>query len=117
MTLLLIGIGGFLGAIARFALSQSINRWFSSFPMGTLFVNWLGSGLLGLLTGISIPESEKLLCEIGFLGALTTFSTLHFEVLQMTKQQSNRWTLLYLLLSYGLGLLLAYGGLLLGSHF
>lgn len=116
MTLLFIGIGGFLGAIARFILSQWINRSFSSLPVGTLFVNLLGSGLLGLITGAAIPHHEQFLYGVGFLGAFTTFSTLNFEVLQMLKQQSKQWSLLYLLLSYSLGMLLAYGGLWLGNE-
>lgn len=116
MTLLLIGIGGFLGAIARFILSQWINRSFSSLPVGTLLVNLLGSGLLGLITGAAIPPHKQFLYGIGFLGAFTTFSTLNFEVFQMTKQQLKYRSWLYLCLNYVLGLLLAYGGLWLGNE-
>lgn len=116
MKLLFVGIGGILGAIARFTLSQWINRRFSSLPVGTLFVNLLGSALLGLFTGVAICQHQQLLLGIGFLGAFTTFSTLNFEVLQMSQQQPKRWSLLYLLLSYGLGMLLAYVGLWFGYN-
>jgi CrcB protein len=86
--LIYIGIGGFLGAIARFLLSRSIGEYFPNFPYGTLMVNVLGSLLLGFI-GYSIlysraitPELRNLI-NIGFIGAFTTMSTFAFETVRI----------------------------------
>lgn len=83
---MLVGTGGFLGAIARFLLSRGVHQAVDTpFPLGTFLVNMSGSFLLGAL-GVVVsqrmaPESEamRLGLGIGFLGAYTTFSTLELE--------------------------------------
>jgi CrcB protein len=83
---LLVGIGGFLGANARFVGA----RWFDSlaetrFPLGTFVINISGSFLLGLLgalvsqTVFRDSDAIRLALGVGFLGAYTTFSTFEFE--------------------------------------
>jgi len=83
-TALAIGSGGFLGAISRAYLSLLVNRLFPhSIPFGTLFVNLIGSLLIGILFAtfehISISQNTKMLLTTGFLGALTTYSTFAIE--------------------------------------
>jgi CrcB protein len=86
MSYLLVGIGGFIGANARFVLGQLVGRLFESrFPLGTVVINISGSFLLGVL-GVIVaqrvsPQSEamRLALGVGFLGAFTTFSTFEFE--------------------------------------
>lgn len=85
MHLLVIGVGGFVGAIARYA----VDGWVStlvrgSFPWGTLVVNVSGSLLIGLLFASMteralIPAELRAPLMIGFVGAYTTFSTLALE--------------------------------------
>ena len=111
----LVVVGGFLGAICRFAISQWFTRRVSSFPIGTLMVNLLGSFLLGWITGNNLNESWKLLFGTGFMGAFTTFSTLKWESVQMANNEEKRKCFLYIALSYSLGILFAYIGYLLGS--
>lgn len=80
--LLYVGVGGFLGANARYVLTVVLNeRLTRQLPIGTTFVNVTGSLLLSLFlvwaqrrVGI-VPESAKLLIGTGFFGAYTTFST------------------------------------------
>lgn len=79
--MMLVAIGGFFGAIARFWISNGLNK--ISFPFGTLLVNVLGAFLLGLLIGSGADENSRLLFGTGFLGAFTTFSTWLFEVKEM----------------------------------
>jgi len=80
--LLLIGVGGFFGAIFRYIISGIVPVKFG-IPTGTLAVNLIGSFILGFLLYSSlsapIPAEYKLLIGTGFCGALTTFSTFSYE--------------------------------------
>jgi CrcB protein len=83
---LLVGVGGFLGANARFILARGVGTLFETkFPFGTFVINISGSFLLGVLGALvsekMVPNSEamRLALGIGFLGAFTTFSTFEFE--------------------------------------
>ena len=105
-TLLLIGLGGALGAISRYWISKLNAKLV--FPVGTLFVNLFGSFLLGFVWGRFEGETIFLFAGIGFLGALTTFSTLHIE-LEMLSKKRVVW-LSYLVTTYLGGILLAYLG-------
>lgn len=83
-TVLAIGTGGFLGAISRVYIVHLSNKHFSyDFPVGILFVNILGSFLIGALFAIfsvyTIGDSFKSFLTAGFLGALTTYSTFAIE--------------------------------------
>jgi CrcB protein len=82
----LVGLGGFLGANARFILARGIGTLFETkFPLGTFVINMGGSFLLGVLGTLVaqkvMPNSEamRMALGIGFLGAFTTFSTFEFE--------------------------------------
>ncbi len=98
--LLAIGIGGFLGAIARYGLSGLVHRWVGGpFPIGTFAVNIAGCFLIGTLVGFAeqrpgtSPEVQALL-GIGFLGSFTTFATFGYETLELVRLGHHRWALL-----------------------
>lgn len=115
--LLLIGLGGFCGAIARFSVSQFINKRISvHIPVATLIINLSGSFLLGLLVGIGINTYALLLLGTGFMGAFTTFSTFKLEGIQLYFNKRSKEFLTYNAISYGGGILLAYLGLALGRY-
>lgn len=83
-TVLAIGTGGFLGAISRVYIVHLSNKHFSyDFPVGILFVNIMGSFLIGALFAIfsiyTFGDSFKSFLTAGFLGALTTYSTFAIE--------------------------------------
>jgi len=94
-TLLLIGAGGFAGAIARYLVSGWVYGLVGTrLPYGTLAVNVSGSLLLGLVAalgtgrlGVVTPELRALVA-IGFLGAFTTFSTFSLESFRLLEEGS-----------------------------
>ncbi len=106
---MLIGIGGFVGAIARYGLSGLVYQWLGTdFPYGTLVVNVVGAFVLGfvmtaVLKGVALPARNMI--TIGFLGAFTTFSTFSYETLVLL-QHGELWRgLLNIVGSVGLGLI------------
>ncbi len=83
--LILIGIGGALGAIARSLVATALALWLGpTFPFGTFVVNVSGSFAIGVLLAVLTPRVSdggelRALLVIGFLGAYTTFSTFSYE--------------------------------------
>jgi len=114
---LMVGIGGFFGAIARFSISQILNKPSFRIPMGTLTVNLSGAFLLGVIIGANADTMIALLLGTGFLGAFTTFSTLKLEMIQMYLKNYKKEFLLYSVTTYGGGLILAYIGYRIGALF
>jgi len=90
MTILYVGIGGFLGAVSRFLIAGFVQKIAGiSFPAGTIAVNVLGSFLIGFLVMIFeniIAPQWKALFITGFLGALTTFSTFSYETVVLIQE-------------------------------
>ena len=116
MDIFLIGIGGFLGAIARFGTSTIFKAKIpSDFPWGTLFVNLLGAFLLGMLVGKGVEDSIYSLAGTGFMGAFTTFSTFKLENIQLREKNQHSRMAAYLILSYLFGILFAFLGMVVGS--
>ena len=88
---MVIGIGGFVGANARYFLGGWVHaRTGPGFPYGTLLINVSGSFVLGLFMELSQKllwnEAWRLLVAIGLLGAFTTFSTFSYETLQLVAE-------------------------------
>lgn len=86
MNFLLVGLGGFLGAVSRYGVSLFLLSFGSSqFPFATFFVNTLGSITLGMIffKTINFNDPFYLFLAVGFLGAFTTFSTFSLENMQM----------------------------------
>ncbi|OGV64863.1 MAG: hypothetical protein A2498_14165 [Lentisphaerae bacterium RIFOXYC12_FULL_60_16] len=108
--LILIGLGGCCGAIARYTLAGVAHRWFSgTFPVGTLFVNVLGCLAIGVAMGLIEdkgvlgPQARSLLV-IGFLGSFTTFSALGYETIELLNDGQLAGVALNLAGNVGLGL-------------
>jgi fluoride exporter len=88
----IVGLGGFLGSLARYGLSGLVQRQFpvADFPYGTLAVNLLGCLLIGVMAslmearGLFSPEF-RVFALIGVLGGFTTFSTLGWETFVMLR--------------------------------
>jgi len=95
LQLIIIGLGGAIGAIMRYLMSNAVYAWLGrGFPWGTLSVNFLGSLLMGIfyvffLEKMSLSVEMKSFLMIGFLGAFTTFSTFSLET--VTLLQDADW--------------------------
>lgn len=91
---LIIGIGGFIGAVLRYWISGWIQSGFITFPVGTLGVNFIGSLLLALIMYASeykglFGEEIRVFLTIGVLGSFTTMSTFSFESMKLLEQDQH----------------------------
>jgi fluoride exporter len=121
MPYLLVGLGGFIGAIARFELARAIGAFFEPrFPWGTFAINVSGSfllGVLGVIVAQKAPDSEalRLGLGVGFLGAFTTFSTFEFETHALLDDGSWMMALANMIASLLLGLVAVRAGIVLAK--
>ena len=114
--LLLIGLGGAVGAVSRYWVSQlAISLFGKGFPFGTLAVNVLGSLFMGLIYGLfengGVSPQLRAMIGVGFLGALTTFSTFSMESVLLLHQGEWLKAALNILINVILCLLAAYAGM------
>jgi len=116
----MVGIGGFLGAIARFWLGGFIsNRLGAKFPYGTFVINISGSYLIGLIVTVLAERSHwsanwRYLIPIGFIGAYTTFSTFELETFQTLRDGEFLFASLNVLLSVVVGFIAVWLGVITG---
>lgn len=120
MDLVLVGLGGFAGAVTR----RLVDLWVSdrnptAFPLGTLVINLTGAFLLGFLFAWAterdvLPREVRGPLMIGFLGAYTTFSTWMLESWRLVEDGAWQLALLNLLGSVLLGMIAVVAGLAVG---
>lgn len=116
-TYIAIAFGGAFGAVSRFWLHGAVQRFNgSSFPLGTFAVNILGSFLIGVFFVVlaekaQLSEPWRPLIVIGFLGAMTTFSTFSLDALLLFEQGHYNTALFYIVSSVALCLLAAFVGM------
>ncbi len=120
MRLLLICLGGAVGTGARYLIGGLVARWLGSeFPYGTLFINVLGSFLIGFvqqvgLTTLAIPETTRLVLTIGVMGGFTTYSSFSYETISLIENGSWLGAATNVVLTTGLCLVVCVLGLALG---
>lgn len=115
--LLLVGLGGFFGSVARYCISHLLNKYTTAaFPYATFMVNIVGCFLIGLLFGLAqrsswMEEHGWLLLATGFCGAFTTFSTFALENNALINEQRAATAIIYIAASIAAGLLLCRWGM------
>lgn len=112
---LIVGFGGFIGAILRYWVSGWIQSGFVTFPFGTLGVNFIGSLLLALVMYTSeyrglFDEETRVFLTIGVLGSFTTMSTFSYESLKLLEQDQHMLFGLNIIGTVALCLLAVYMG-------
>jgi CrcB protein len=122
-----VGLGGALGSIGRFWLSNLVAaRWGMTFPLGTLVVNVIGSFIIGVVAALVIPEgrmdsqSRALATQfvmIGVCGGYTTFSSFSLQTLYLLRDREWLYAGGNVILSVVLCLIAVWLGYLLGATF
>jgi CrcB protein len=120
-------LGGALGSAARFAMATWIDeKAVAAFPWGTFAVNILGSLVIGLMAGLSgpnsslampVPENFRIFVMVGLCGGFTTFSSFSLQTVHLL--ETGQWPLAaaYAVLSVLLCLLATAGGMALIAAF
>ena len=119
--ILLIFIGGGLGSVCRYLISEIIFFKKFDFPYPTLVTNLLGCFLIGLALGWSIKNSELnssflILFSVGFCGGFTTFSSFSQESLTLINNNQFFYFFSYLILSISIGIIFVFGGLKISKY-
>ena len=86
MNILLIGFGGFLGAVSRYLVNEAVIKYIpTNFPTGILIVNILGCLVIGLVLGNSMTSKDNLyyFFAVGFLGSFTTMSAFSYQSIEL----------------------------------
>lgn len=115
--LLLIGLGGFIGSIARYLVSKLNITWqFYNIPMGTLIVNIVGGLLIGFISGLLVHniltgQNVKLFLITGVCGGFTTFSAFAYENVQLIQEGYNATAIIYIVSSILFSILAVLAGL------
>jgi CrcB protein len=115
-SIMIVGLGGFIGTVARFLISRYFQVNVTSvFPWSTFVVNIVGCLLIGIIYGISekgdlFSPEVRLFLTVGICGGFTTFSTFSNDAFLLIRQEEWLRFALYASLSFFLGLVAVYTG-------
>ena len=118
MNLVIIALGGALGAVSRFLMGNAVSKAVgSALPYGTFVINLVGCFAMGLLMTIIVDRellsaAWRLFLCVGFLGGFTTFSSFGYEALMLLTEGRMLAVLTYVSGSVALGLAAAAAGVL-----
>ncbi len=115
-TILMVGLGGFVGAVARHFMGAWVQqRLGMPFPYGTFFVNAMGCLFFGALmacaeTRVGLSPDTRLLVGVGLLGSFTTFSTFGVETMYLARAGEMRMAFLNVTANLAVGLAFVWAG-------
>lgn len=113
----IIGIGGFIGTVARYLLQQVIYRYYpATFPFGTLAVNLGGCFLIGVFyawseKGDVLSPEWRMFLTTGFCGGFTTFSTFSYESVNLIQDRAFIYLSLFTISSVVIGIAATFFGI------
>ena len=115
INLIYVASGGSIGAVLRYLTSNFYKFYFPNFPIGTLFINFIGSFLIGIVASNLDSRGTsyifiKYFLIIGILGSFTTFSTFSLETIQLVNDKKLFLSLVYIFLSISLCIFGAFFG-------
>ena len=110
-----VALGGALGASLRFISSSFFNLFYPNLPIGTFFINVLGSFIVGLLINtLEMRNYSEIFIKyfliIGVLGSYTTFSAFSYEVIELYNNKKLFLSIIYILASVFSCIVAAYAG-------
>ncbi|MEI7899030.1 MAG: fluoride efflux transporter CrcB [bacterium] len=105
MPFLVVGAGGFIGSVMRYALSLLGQRFSVTFPHGTLWSNLLGCLVIGAVAGLSaktevLSPTMRLLLATGLCGGFTTMSTFTYELFKFVQDSEYLYASGYFVLTF-----------------
>jgi CrcB protein len=122
-TWLAVAVGGAIGSLARFWLAAAATALTGPrFPWGTLLINVVGSGIIGLVAAVALPPARvamhpdvRVFLMVGICGGFTTFSAFSLQTLELV-QSGDVWPAAgYIVGSVVFCLVAVWGGWLLGK--
>lgn len=113
MNILIVGAGGFIGAILRYLVGLIPLNQTDGFPIKTLCINIIGSFVIGLVAAYSVkhgecPQSLQLFLKVGICGGFTTFSSFALETSNLVDKGNAFGAIIYICLSVILGVTAVY---------
>lgn len=114
--ILAVGLGSFIGGICRYMVTLFIqNKFLTTFPFGTMFVNVLGCFLIGVIYALSdrgnLSPLWRMFLATGMMGGFTTFSTFSNETVSMLRDAEYVPAFSYIAFSIVIGLAATIGGI------
>ncbi len=113
MNILIVGAGGFIGAVLRYLIGLIPLNQAGAFPVKTMCINIVGSFLIGLVAAYSVEHSDcsqslQLFLKVGICGGFTTFSSFALETTTLMNKGNTLYAALYTCLSVILGVAAIY---------
>ncbi|MBS1904060.1 MAG: fluoride efflux transporter CrcB [Bacteroidetes bacterium] len=120
--IVIVGIGGFLGTVARYLVAVSMSKSLHPFPLATFVINVVGCLVIGVIYGVAdrsavMTPEWRLFLATGFCGGFTTFSSFAYENVNLLQLGQYSIFALYTVGSVAAGLLAAGAGVLLSRQF
>ncbi len=112
---IVVGIGGFIGAVCRYLIGLIPVSESCPFPIKTFFINIIGSFAIGLIAALALKNSPPgprlvLFCKVGICGGFTTFSSFALETENLLKSGNVKTAIAYAVLSMAVGTAAVFAG-------
>lgn len=112
---IIVGAGGFIGAVCRYLIGMIPLKEGGIFPIKTFMINITGSFLIGIVAALamkteSLDSRTVLFLKVGICGGFTTFSSFALETTDLMKDGKMHLAVIYTVLSVTLGVLAAFAG-------